>query len=108
MQRAVYSSDAWPGIIFPILRKVIRKLRERGKPLRIRMRKTHKQLKRGGWLRQIVADGPLANEVAEIYDLLGYEVHLQAPRQTHSPKRSSTSLGESKGQCQTVYIRSKK
>jgi hypothetical protein len=72
------------------------------------MRKTRRQLKRGGWLGQFVADGPLAKDAVEIYDLLGYEVHLQPPRQTHSKRRSSTSPKGSEGQCQTVYIRPKK
>jgi len=72
------------------------------------MRKTHKQLKRGGWLRQSVADEAQAKDAVEIYDLLSYEVHLQPPRQTRSPKRSSTSPEASQGQCQTIYIRPKK
>jgi hypothetical protein len=50
------------------------------------MRKTPKQLKREGWLRQFVADGPLAKEAVEIYDLLGYEVHLKPLNRSHSKK----------------------
>ena len=72
------------------------------------MRKTRNQLKRGGWLRQFVADGPLAKEAVEIYDLLGYEVHLQPPNRSHSKKSSSSSSSERKGQVQIVYIRPKK
>jgi len=71
------------------------------------MKKTRKQLKRGGWLRQFVADAPLAKDAVEIYDLLGYEVHLQPLDRSHSKKRSSSSSEEFQGQCQIVYIKPK-
>jgi hypothetical protein len=57
---------------------------------------------------QFVADETLAKDAVEIYDLLGYEVHLQPPNQTHSKKCNSSSSKESEGQCQIVYIRPKK
>jgi hypothetical protein len=72
------------------------------------MRQRHKQLEKEGWIRQFVADGPLAKDAVEIYDLLGYEVHLQPPNRSHSKKYNSSSSKESQGQCQIVYIRPKK
>jgi hypothetical protein len=72
------------------------------------MRQSHKQLKKEGWLRQFVADEAQAKDAVEIYDLLGYKVHLQPPNQSHSKKCSSSSSKESQGQCQIVYIRPKK
>jgi hypothetical protein len=51
------------------------------------MRQRHKQLEKEGWIRQFVANGPLAKDAVEIYDLLGYEVHLQPPKRTHSKKK---------------------
>ena len=57
---------------------------------------------------QFVADETLAKDAVEIYDLLGYEVHLQPPNQTHSKKCNSSSSKASEGQCQIVYIRPKK
>ena len=72
------------------------------------MRQTRKQLEKEGWIRQFVANGPLAKDAVEIYDLLGYEVHLQPPKQTHSKKCNSSSSKESEGRYQIVYIRSKK
>ena len=72
------------------------------------MRQRHKQLEKEGWLRQFVADEAQAKDAVEIYDLLGYEVHLQPPNQTHSKKRNSSSSKESQGQCQIVYIKPKK
>ncbi|MEW6374934.1 MAG: hypothetical protein AB1502_03985 [Thermodesulfobacteriota bacterium] len=72
------------------------------------MRQTHKQLEKKGWLRQFVADEAQAKDAVEIYDLLGYEVHLQPPKRTHSKKDSSPYLEESQGQCRIVYIRPKK
>jgi hypothetical protein len=72
------------------------------------MRQTHKQLEKEGWLRQFVADEAQAKDAVEIYDLLGYEVHLQLPNQTHYKKCNSSSSKESEGQCQIVYIRPKK
>ena len=72
------------------------------------MRQRHKQLEEEGWIRQFVADEAQAKDVAEIYNLVGYEVHLQSPKQTHFKKCNSSSSKESEGRCQIVYIRSKK
>jgi hypothetical protein len=72
------------------------------------MRQTHKQLEKEGWLRQFVADEAQAKDAVEIYDLLGYEVHLKPPNRGHSKKTSSSSSKESQGQCRIVYIRPKK
>jgi hypothetical protein len=72
------------------------------------MKCRYNQLEKEGWIRQFVADETLAKDAVEIYDLLGYEVHLQPPRRTHSQKCSSPSSEESQGQCQVVYIRPKK
>jgi hypothetical protein len=72
------------------------------------MRRRHRQLEKEGWLRQFVADEALAKDAVEIYDLLGYEVHLQPPNGSHSKKSKSSSSKESEGQCQIVYIRPKK
>jgi hypothetical protein len=71
------------------------------------MRQTHKQLEKEGWLRQFVADETQARDAVEIYDLLGYEVHLELPNRSHSKKFGSSSR-ESQGQCQILYIRPKK
>jgi hypothetical protein len=72
------------------------------------MRQRHKQLEREGWLRQFVADEAQAKDAVEIYDLLGYEVHLQPPDRSHSRKSNSFFPKEYQGQCQIVYIRPKK
>jgi len=72
------------------------------------MRQRHKQLEKEGWIRQFVADGPLVKDALEIYDLLGYEVHLQPPNRSHSDECNSSSSNESETQCQIVYIRPKK
>jgi len=72
------------------------------------MRQRHKQLEKKGWLRQFVADEAQAKDAVEIYDLLGYEVYLQPPNQTHSVKCNSSSSKQSERQCQIVYIRPKK
>ena len=72
------------------------------------MRQRHRQLEKEGWLRQFVADEALAKDAVEIYDLLGYEVHLQPPNRSHSKKCNSSSSSERKGQVQIVYIRPKK
>jgi hypothetical protein len=71
------------------------------------MKQTHKQLEKKGWMRQFLADGPLAKDAVEIYDLLGYEVHLQPPIRRHL-KTSISSKEKSQVQCQIVYIRPKK
>ncbi len=69
------------------------------------MRQRHKQLEKRGWIRQFVADGPLAKDAVEIYDLLGYEVHLEPPKHAHSKKKSSPSSAEFQSHCKIVYIR---
>jgi hypothetical protein len=65
-------------------------------------------LEKEGWLRQFVADEAQAKDAVEIYDLLGYEVHLKPPNRSHSEKNSSSSSKESEGQWRIVYIRPKK
>jgi hypothetical protein len=71
------------------------------------MRQTHKQLEKKGWLRQFVADEAQAKDAVEIYDLLGYEVHLRPLNRRHF-KRFISPEEKSHIQCQTVYIRPKK
>jgi len=72
------------------------------------MRQTHKQLEKEGWLRQFVADEAQAKEAVEIYDLLGYEVHLQSPKHAHSKKKDPPSSAEFQSHCKIVYIRPRK
>jgi hypothetical protein len=72
------------------------------------MKKSRKSLKEKGWMFQFVADETLAKDAGEIYDLLGYEVHLKPPSRSHSKKSNCSSSKEHHGQCQTVYIRPKK
>jgi len=69
------------------------------------MRQRHKQLEKKGWIRQFVADGSLAKDAVEIYDLLGYEVHLEPPKHAHSKKKRNPSSTESQSHCEIVYIR---
>jgi hypothetical protein len=69
------------------------------------MKKTRKSLEAEGWMFQFLADETLAKDALEIYDLLGYEVHLQPPQRTRSKKCSSSSPRQFQGQCQIVYIR---
>lgn len=72
------------------------------------MRKSLKQLKKEGWLRQFVADEAQAKDAVEIYDLLGYEVHLQSPKHAHSKKKGLPSSAEFQSHCKIVYIRFRK
>jgi hypothetical protein len=72
------------------------------------MRRTRKQLEREGWLRQFVADEGQAKDAVEIYDLLGYEVHLKTPSRSRSKKNSGSSSKGPQEPCQTVYIRPRK
>jgi hypothetical protein len=71
------------------------------------MRQTYKQSEKKGWIPQFVADEAQAKDAVEIYDLLGYEVHLQPPNRRHF-KKSISSKETSQVQYQIVYIRPKK
>jgi hypothetical protein len=68
------------------------------------MRQTHRQLEKQGWLRQFVADEAQAKDAVEIYDLLGYEVHLEPPQRLRS-KKGGSSLKRSQHPCRIVYVR---
>jgi hypothetical protein len=72
------------------------------------MKHCHRQLEKQGWIRQFVADGPLAKDAVEIYDLLGYEVHLQSTEHAHSKKKDPASSAEFQSHCKVIYIRPKK
>lgn len=37
----------------------------------------HKELEGEGWIRQFTADEPRLSEAVELYDSLGFEVHLE-------------------------------
>ena len=67
----------------------------------------NKHLERQGWIRQFIADGPLAKDAVEIYDLLGFHVHLQPLNHKRSKKRGS-SVKEIQSRYKMVYIRPKK
>jgi hypothetical protein len=69
------------------------------------MRQTHRQLEKQGWLRQFVADEAQAKDAVEIYDLLGYEVHLEPPKRPRSKKGCSSCPTQSQDPCQIVYVR---
>jgi hypothetical protein len=69
------------------------------------MRQTHKQLEKEGWLRQFVADEAQAKDAVEIYDLLGYEVHLEPPKHAPSKKKGRPSSAKFQSHCKIVYIR---
>jgi hypothetical protein len=69
------------------------------------MRQTHRQLEKEGWLRQFVADKAQATDAAEIYDLLGYEVHLEPIKRLRSKKVGSSSPKRFQDPCQIVYVR---
>jgi len=72
------------------------------------MKRRHKQLEKEGWIRQFIADDPLAEDAVQIYDLLGYDVHLQPPKHIHSKKSSPPTSVEFKSHCKIVYIRPRK
>ncbi len=72
------------------------------------MRQTHKQLEKKGWLRQFVADEVQAKDAVEIYDLLGYEVHLQPPKHAHSKKKGPRSSAGFQSHFKIVYIKPRK
>jgi hypothetical protein len=71
------------------------------------MKQVHERLEKEGWLRQFLADETLARDAVEIYDLLGYEVHLQSPNRLRSRKSDGSSSKETPGQWRMVYIRPK-
>jgi len=49
-----------------------------------------------------------AEDAVQIYDLLGFDVHLQPPKHIHSKKSSPPTLVECENNCKSVYIRPRK
>jgi hypothetical protein len=72
------------------------------------MRHRYKQLEKEGWIHQFIADEAQAKDAVEIYDLLGYEVHLQSPKHAQSKKKGSASSAEIQSHYKIVYIRPRK
>jgi hypothetical protein len=72
------------------------------------VRRSYKHLEKEGWIRQFVADGPLAKDAVEVYKLLGFEVLLNPPTLPHTKKCSPSASRESQGSWPIVYIRAKK
>jgi hypothetical protein len=72
------------------------------------MKRRYKQFEEKGWIRQFVADEAQAKDAVEIYDLLGYEVHLQPFKHAQFKKKDPPSSTEFQSHCKIVYIRPRK
>ena len=65
------------------------------------------ELKRRGWMRQFTTDEPRLSEAVELYESLGYEVHLEPVSFNEASEACKTCLLADCSRYKTIYIRRK-
>lgn len=64
-----------------------------------------KELEREGWVRQFTADEPRLSEVVELYESLGFEVHLEPVTPDESVVECQICFEEESERYKTIYTR---
>ena len=74
------------------------------------MKKSSRQeeLERGGWVRQFTADEPRLSEAVELYDSLGFEVHLQPVTPGELTEECQLCFAVDGDRYKTIYTRPKR
>jgi len=70
-------------------------------------RSKEKELKRKGWIRQFTTDEPRLSEAVELYQSLGYEVHLEPANFNEKSETCKACIQANCGKYKTIYIRRK-
>ena len=70
-------------------------------------RSKEEQLKREGWMRQFTTDEPRLSEAVELYQSLGFEVHLEPVVLNEENELCKTCIQVDCQKYKTVYIRRK-
>ena len=65
-----------------------------------------KELERERWVRQFTADEPRLSEAVELYESLGFEVHLEPVTPGESAEQCQICFEE--GEYKTIYTRPKR
>ncbi len=64
-----------------------------------------KELESEGWVRQFTADEPRLSEAVELYDSLGFEVHLEPVTPGESAEGCQICFEEDANRYKTIYTR---
>jgi len=67
-----------------------------------------KELEREGWVRQFTADEPRLSEAVELYDSLGYEVHLEPVTPSELMEECQPCFEVDSNRYKTIYTRPKR
>ena len=70
-------------------------------------RSKDEQLKREGWIRQFTTDEPRLSEAVELYQSLGYEVHLEPAVLNEENELCKTCFQADCQKYKTIYTRRK-
>jgi len=68
-------------------------------------RQREEELKEQGWTRQFVTDEPRLSEAIELYQSLGYEVHLEPATLDEVNQMCKNCLPADCSKYKTIYIR---
>lgn len=72
-------------------------------------RRTDDELKEQGWMKQNTIDEPRLSECVELYESLGYEVHLEPATPSEFEEcRKCYDFEDEAATVKTIYIRPKK
>ena len=67
-----------------------------------------KELEREGWVRQFTADEPRLSEAVELYESLGFEVHLEPVTPDESAEECQICFEKEGDRYKTIYTRPKR
>ena len=66
------------------------------------------ELEGQGWTRQFIADEPRLSEAVELYESLGYEVHLEPATPEEMGEECSVCFEDMPDRYKTIYTRPKR
>lgn len=64
-----------------------------------------RELEAAGWVRQFTAEEPRLSEAVEMYESLGFEVHLEPVTLEELGEECGECFKVEPGKCKTIYTR---
>ncbi len=69
------------------------------------LEKREEELRKEGWVKQFTASEPRLSEAVELYESLGFEVHLEPVRLEELSEECKACFEFAPEECKTIYTR---
>jgi hypothetical protein len=69
------------------------------------LEKREEELRKEGWVKQFTASEPRLSEAVELYESLGFEVHLEPVRPEELSEECKACFEFAPEECKTIYTR---